>query len=194
VYHFELYRVLTSWLSPAVATQIELNAPLGVEGDASANERRSDSRRRCDMKLAYGQKEVLIELVATETQAIIKKHFLSAKEYGKALKAEEVWVVIFTVMDRSQFQLVWPAGEALGVRVMYIFHSDNWERQDVVLQPTNNRRATRISRTSASGSNLGPSVQQQKNLKRKPVGKDNKKQSTTKKTIKRLKTENIKKG
>jgi len=92
VYHLELYRVLTSWLSPAVVTQLELNAPLSVEEEeeASAIESKgSNSRRRYNMKLAYGQKVILLELVATETQANIEKHFLSAKEYGRALKAEE---------------------------------------------------------------------------------------------------------
>ena len=116
-----------------VSTQIELNAAIGVKDDVSANEKRADSRRRCDMKLEDADNSVLLELVATETQAVIKKHFASAKAYGRALAVSEVWVIIFTVVDRTRFDLVWPSN---GVHAMYIFHSaEDWAQREIVLQP-----------------------------------------------------------
>ena len=147
VYHFELYRVLTSWLSPSVATQIELNAAMGVEEEATTSEKRSDSRRRCDMKLEAAEETILIEIVANETQAVINKHFLTAEVYGHALQAEEVWVVIFTVAERSQFQLVWPS-RASRVQALYVFHAPDWAHKDIVLRPSEEDKQRKITKNA----------------------------------------------
>ena len=85
------------------------------------------------MKLAHAKEKVLIEIVANETQAVIKTHFDSAELYGQALEADQVWVVIFTVALKSEFELVWPSPDS-GIHTLYVFHSSDWTQREIVLQ------------------------------------------------------------
>lgn len=115
-YHFELVAVLRAWAPPGVNYAIELKH--GLPG-----------RQRCDVELSSGGKRVLLELMATGTDAQVVEHYNRAAASQLAVDADEVFVVHFVAGDTRHFPL--PPN---GVRAVHFCHDGGFENV-VMLTP-----------------------------------------------------------
>lgn len=126
VYHTEMYGILRSWLPNDVVISTQVNIA-------------STGAQRCDMAIDISPNhKILLECVANEPIKSIEEHSESATTYAKLLNAQEVWVIHFTVKERSeQFEYPWVSSSAsvteTPVNIMHVWHSYPFDKVKVFL-------------------------------------------------------------
>lgn len=112
VYHAEFYSILRSWLPSEYMIATEVNI-------SQTSDSKSESRNRCDMVISMAsgdsgrvgdgeRQQQILEFVATVPREDILDHFEAVEEYANALKANEAWIIHFTVVKENEnFKYPW---------------------------------------------------------------------------------------
>lgn len=125
-YHTELFIILRQWLS-------EQNFIVTFEHALP-------ERKRADLVIKDKTLDhyYVLELVANDTVTQVQQHFQQALEYKAILKAQEAWVIHFTVLSHSPsiYEYPWPTPqqEENGLKVVHIWHTNIDQQQSQVLK------------------------------------------------------------
>lgn len=117
-YDIELNRILISWISLegsfSVATQWHIINPRDSGG----------SYHRYTVITSSEYQRIVIELLATATQAELNEHFSRALEYAELINAGEAWIVHFTREYNAILEPCLASGEQLAknLNVVHLWH------------------------------------------------------------------------
>jgi hypothetical protein len=113
-YHFELFAVLRAWAPAHVQLSAEVKRGLS-------------SNQRCDLEIGASGQRVLLELMATGTDAQVEEHYKRAAEYRVAINAHSVWLVHFVATGQRNFPQ--PPD---GVQAAHICHDKAFEHVTIL--------------------------------------------------------------
>lgn len=120
-YHFELFNVLASWMSP-------LGYEIYTEVKASPSET-SNSSKRCDLFVWDKEQRYALELMASSEE--FERHTGIAKISKEALKAQHAWVLNFFTSE-SEIQ-TFPVVPTEDVKILHICHDREWTWAQICL-------------------------------------------------------------
>jgi len=135
VYHTELFATIRGWLGTRSVTVISHpNSGVKLPESATPAEKKSQSSKKTDIIMNLGQTQILLELVASETNIKVEEHFQRAALDAKALGAKEAWVIHFTVVEESEeykYTIVDPTKQ---VHVLHVWHNIDFSQAKLVYE------------------------------------------------------------